>query len=203
MRRLELCSDYIILEKTIILHFNFKMGKRKHMVWQVDHNGNIVREMALTDAGRSVVDEIPDTDPRKAKLRTDGSYQSLLKPFLDRNIMVDDSLRKVESTGYFWMSVPSEPFSNRMRAVVSDVEELKEKNSELLAEIMELKEKNSELLAEIMELKEKNSELLEARTNDDEVPKLKDEIVTLQENYRVVKDKLDSIMLLLAIKSNV
>ena len=151
------------------------MGKRKHMVWQVDHNGNIVREMALTDAGRSVVDEIPDTDPRKAKLRTDGSYQSLLKPFLDRNIMVDDSLRKVESTGYFWMSVPSEPFLNRMRAVVSDVEELKEKNLELL----------------------------EARTNDDEVPKLKDEIVTLQENYRVVKDKLDSIMLLLAIKSNV
>ena len=189
MRRLELCSDYIILEKIIILHFNFKMGKRKHMVWQVDHNGNIVREMALTDAGRSVVDEIPDTDPRKAKLRTDGSYQSLLKPFLDRNIMVDDSLRKVESTGYFWMSVPSEPFSNRMRAVVSDVEELKEKNSELLAEIMELKEKNLELL--------------EARTNDDEVPKLKDEIVTLQENYRVVKDKLDSIILLLAIKSNV
>jgi hypothetical protein len=85
--------------------------KASHIVCKVNAKGRIIKKMGITDAGRYLVNNMPP-EKRESWIRN-GSYQALIKPFLNKNIRIDDQCVPSPS-GSYWISCPPEPIMRRL-----------------------------------------------------------------------------------------
>jgi hypothetical protein len=85
--------------------------KRLRLVWKVNQSGDVVEEVGITEAGRRMVRNMPEGH-KKSHWTTNGSYQGVIRPYLDRCIQVDDRGNRVASGGYFWMTRPPQSLCN-------------------------------------------------------------------------------------------
>jgi len=132
-------------------------NRKNHVVWKVNEFGRIVEQYNITDAGRKMVENMPNGSDKKEKWVKGGSYQMVIRPFLDRCIRVDDCGNVVTHGGYYWMSIPPPAIVSRIHS--KDVQDKK-----IQQVINENKEKTDEISQLNTIIQKANREIFTATT---------------------------------------